>query len=294
MNNTNQFDWQTPLAFFVVVILGGSNAVAVRFSNLGLPPFWGAAIRFGTAALIFWLIVLIRKIELPRKRALGGVVIFGILTIGFSFSMLYWALLYIPPSITMVIGALGPLFTFFFALAHGQETFRWQSLVGGLMAFVGILLGIGDRIGDSLPLLPILAVAVGFAAVAEGNVIYKSFPKSNPLSVNAIALSVGTVMLLLVSLFSHESWTLPATQNTWIAYTYLVLGGSAAMFYLYLFVLGRWTASATSYAFLLFPVVTILISSWLTGEVITSRFLGGTAVVLLGVWIGVIAKSKAS
>lgn len=292
MSNSKQLDWQTSLAFFIVVILGGSNAVAVRFSNLELPPFWGAAFRFGSAALIFWLIVLVRKIALPRSRALKGTIIYGVLTIGISYSMLYWALLYIPPSITMVIGAMGPLFTFFFALAHGQEPFRWQGLAGGLMAFVGILLGIGDRIGDSLPLIPILAVVVGFAAVSEGTVLYKSYPKSDPLSVNAISLSVGTVMLLLVSLFARESWALPATQTTWIAYAYLVVGGSVGLFYLYLFILGRWTASATSYTFLLFPVATILISSWLVDEVITPRFLGGAAVVLLGVWIGVIVKPK--
>ena len=33
----------TRIAFVAFVILGGGNAVAVRFSNLGLPPFWGTA-----------------------------------------------------------------------------------------------------------------------------------------------------------------------------------------------------------------------------------------------------------
>ena len=171
MERTKQFNWLTLLAFFIVVLLGGSNAVAVRFSNLDLPPFWGAAFRFGSAAFIFWGIVLIRKIELPRGRALMGVIIFGILTIGVSYAMLYWALLFIPASTTMVIGALGPLFTFFFALIHGQEALHWRALIGGIVAFLGILLGIGNQIGDSLPLLPILAVMIGFASISEGNVL---------------------------------------------------------------------------------------------------------------------------
>jgi drug/metabolite transporter (DMT)-like permease len=202
---------------------------------------------------------------------------------------LYWALQFIQASLTMVIGALGPLFTFFFALAHGQENFRWKGLIGALMAFGGILLGIGDQIGQVESLLPILAVVVGFAAASEGTVLYKSFPKSDPLAVNAISFTTGTVMLAVISLIARETWRLPETQEAWFAYGYLVLGGSFALFYLVLYVLNRWTASATSYAFLLFPVVTIILGSWLANEVISGRFLLGAVIVLLGVWVGTIA-----
>ena len=292
MSRSSKLDWLTLSAFGTVVVLGGSNAVAVRFSNLDLPPFWGAAFRFGSAALIFWIIVLVQKLALPRGSALFGTIIFGILTIGISYALLYWALLFVPASTTMVIGALGPLITFLLAWAHGQEKFRWQGLLGGVVAFLGILYGIGNQIGSSLPLIPVLAVLVGFTATSEGTVLFKSFPKSNPLVVNAISLSVGTILLLLVSIIAGETWSLPSTKSALLAYVYLVLGGSVSLFYLYLFVLTRWTASATSYSFLLFPVATIGIAAWLGGEVITIQFLIGSAVVLAGVWLGVIVKPK--
>ncbi|MGD2026696.1 MAG: EamA family transporter [Anaerolineales bacterium] len=279
----------TLFAFVGIVIFGGSNAVAVRFSNFDLPPFWGAALRFGTAAVLFWVVTVMRGVQVPRGRALVGVVIYGALTVGISYAFLYWALQFIQASLTMVIGALGPLFTFFFALAHGQENFRWKGLIGALMAFGGILLGIGDQIGQVESLLPILAVVVGFAAASEGTVLYKSFPKSDPLAVNAISFTTGTVMLAVISLIARETWRLPETQEAWFAYGYLVLGGSFALFYLVLYVLNRWTASATSYAFLLFPVVTIILGSWLANEVISGRFLLGAVIVLLGVWVGTIA-----
>ena len=41
------------VAYGLMVILVGANAVAVRFSVAELPPFWGAALRFAAAALIF-------------------------------------------------------------------------------------------------------------------------------------------------------------------------------------------------------------------------------------------------
>ena len=39
------------LVFALIVLVGGSNFVAVRFSNRELPPFFGAGIRFVGASL---------------------------------------------------------------------------------------------------------------------------------------------------------------------------------------------------------------------------------------------------
>jgi len=280
----------TYLAFLVVVVIGGSNAVAVRFSNMELPPFWGAAFRFGAASLLFWAVVWLQRIPFPKGKALTGVVIYGALTIGVSYALLYWALLSVQASLLMVLMSLGPLLTFFFAWGHGQEKFRWQGLIGALVAFSGIILGVGGEFGASVPLLPLAAILVAAASIAEGTVLFKSFPRSHPLVVNAIALTVGTVILFLISLIAGETRALPTAAPTWIAFVYLVFAGSGLLFYLYLYVLERWTASATSYTFLLFPVATIIMASWLAGEIISPRFLLGTAVVLVGVWAGAIAR----
>jgi len=285
-------DGLTLVAFLAVVILGGSNAVAVRFSNFELPPFWGAAFRFASAAAIFWVIVLMRRIEIPRGQALKGALIYGILTIGINYAFIYWALVYVPASMAIVFLTLGPLFTFLFAWAHRQEAFRWRGLIGALVAFAGILIGLGSEIGSSVPLVPLLALVAGVVVMAEGTVLYKSYPSSEPLAVNALALSVGAAILLLISLVSGETWSLPATQTTWIAYGYLVLGGSVLMFYLFLYVLDRWTASATSYVFLLVPVATIVIAAWLLDERVSLRFLVGSVVVVVGVWVGAISLRK--
>jgi drug/metabolite transporter (DMT)-like permease len=285
-------DWKTIAAFIGVVILGGSNAVAVRFSNFELPPFWGATLRFASAALIFWIIVLARGIKIPRGRTLVGVLIYGALTIGISYAFIYWSLVYLPASQAIVFLTLGPLFTFIFAWAHGQEAFRWRSLVGAIVAFAGIVIGLGAEVGSSIPLVPLLAIIAGVAIGSEGTVLYKSYPKSEPLAVNAVALSIGSAILLIISLLFTETWSLPKTQSTWIAYGYLVIGGSVIMFYLFLYILQRWTASATSYVLLLVPLATIMIASFLLGEEVTFQFLIGCAIVLVGVWLGAISQTK--
>jgi drug/metabolite transporter (DMT)-like permease len=286
----DKIDGLTLAAFMGVVILGASNAIAIRFSNFELPPFWGATLRFGSAAVIFWVIVLIRRIELPRGRALVGALIYGASTVGISYACVYWALVFIPASLAIFFLTLGPLLTFLFAWAHGQESFRWRGLIGAMVAFIGILIGLGTEIGTTITIIPLLALIAGVAAGAEGTVLYKNYPSGKPLAINAIAMSTGAGILVLVSLLAGETWSLPVSQATWIAFGYLAIGGSVLMFYLFLYVLERWTASATAYTLLLIPIATVILAGWLLGEQVTTRFVIGSAIVLIGVWFGAISQ----
>lgn len=285
-------DKLTLLVFLLIVFQGGSNAVAVRFSNLELAPFWGAAFRFSSAALIFWAVVFARGIPVPKGKAFLGAAIYGALGFGVFYACLYWALLSVTASLTMVVLAMVPLLTFFSAWAHGLEVFRWRGLAGAFLALAGIVIAVGDQIGSSLQVIPLLAIFIAGVSVSEATVIYKSYPKGNPFTVNAVSLSAGAILLLLFSLVTGEEWNLPASATTWLAFLYLVLAGSVVLFYFYLFVLERWTASATSYAFLLFPIATIIIAALVLDEVITPRFLLGGAIVLIGVWVGALSGSK--
>jgi drug/metabolite transporter (DMT)-like permease len=281
-------DRGTVIAFVLFTILGGSNAVAVRISDFGLPPFFGAMARFAAAALIFWILVRARGIALPRGRTLVWVIVYGLLSNGVSYALIYWAILSVSPAVVMILLALSPLMTFFLALGHGLERFRWRGLLGSVIAVAGVLIAVGGSASHA-PLLPVLAIAAGAAAIAEASVLLKRITPPHPVATNAVALSSGAALLGGISLFARESWTLPAHGATWIAFIYLVLPGTVVMFFLYLTVLARWTASATSYGFLLFPIVTIVLSALITGEVITPTFLAGVGIVLGGVWLGTIA-----
>jgi drug/metabolite transporter (DMT)-like permease len=285
-------DLTTLIAFLFVVIIGGSNAVAVRFSNLELPPFWGAAVRFAGAALIFWVIVFVRRIEAPRGKSLVGAVIFGLLAVGFSYAFLYYGLLRVQAGLTMVVMAFTPLMTLFLAAAHGLEKFRWRGLAGALIALIGIVLGVTGSLSGEIPLLSLLAITAGALCLAEGNVVFKLIPKSHPVATNAVAVSTGAVFLTLLSLVVGEVWVLPEAGNALWAVLYLVIIGSGVLFYLYLFVLKRWTASATSYSFLLFPVSTIIIAALLAGEAVSLSFIIGGLMVMAGVWLGAFSKPK--
>jgi len=253
----------TLAAFALFVIVGGGASVAIRYTYGELPVFWGATARFLVAAAIFWGLAWGKKIPLPRGRALVGAALFGALSVGASFIFIYYGLTKVPASLYQTIIAVVPLLTLIFAVLHGLEKLHRRGLIGAILAVVGIGVAFGGSISGAISLSHLLAIIAGAACLAEAGIVAKRFPRSHPIATNAVAMTVGAVMLGVVSLFNGEAWVLPTGITTWLAFGYIVLGASVIAYLLFLFVLGRWTASATSYAFVLFPLVTVIVATQL-------------------------------
>ena len=271
-------------AFFVMVVLGGANFVAVRFSNVELAPFWGAGSRFVTSAVILAVIGLALRMPFPRGRTLVGAGLYGLLGFGAFYALTYVGLQEASAGSGAVLLSLAPLTTFLLAVVQRQERFRWRALAGALVALAGIVVMFGAPGG--VPLGSVVAFLGAAVAVGEAGVIAKWFPKAHPVSMNAVAMGVGGVLLLALSLIAGESWELPARTATWTALVYLILLGSVGLFVLFLFILKTWSASRTAYAFVLFPVVASLLGLWLEGDPITPALALGGVIVLGGVYIG--------
>ena len=285
-------DRTTLAAFLALVVITGGASVAIRFTYAELPPFWSGVARFICGGLFFWAWVLIGKIDLPRGKALLGAILFGVLGMGLSFSLIYWGLVKTPASLYQTILALVPLLTLFFAFFHRLEPFRSQGLLGALLTVAGIALAVGGSRGANLSFSRLLAIIGGAACLAEAGVVAKLFPRSHPVATNAVAMTVGAAILGLASFLAGEKPVIPTTITTWIAFGYIVIFVTIITFQLYLFVLGRWTATRTSYHFVLIPLVTILLASWLADEQITWQFMIGGTLVILGVWVGAILPTK--
>lgn len=75
------------------------------------------------------------------------------------------------------------------------------------------------------------------------------------MATNAVALSVGAVILAGLSLLTGEKWSLPTDARTWATFGYLVVIGAVLFNYLWLFVLARWPATKAAYGPVLFPIV---------------------------------------
>ena len=281
---TSTTDRTTLAAFVVVVFIAGLNFVAVRFSNRELPPFEGAALRFGAAALLFFLYARVRSIAFPRGRALAGAILFGLLGFSGAYAFLYWGLVTAPAGMGSVTLALVPVATPLLAAAHGLERLRARTVIGGAIAAIGIAVVLQEQLAATVPLASLAALVAAALCAAESGVLIKYFPRSHPAVTNAVAMGAGTVALVLISRIAGEAWVVPTHATTFIAYGYIV-ASTLVLFVLVLYILGRWTASAASLQFPLAPLVTVIAASILAGEGVTLAFVLGGVIVAAGVLI---------
>ncbi|MBB1261382.1 DMT family transporter [Streptomyces alkaliterrae] len=274
------------VAFAAAALFAGGNAVGIRFSNRELDALWGAALRFGAAAVLLLLIMAASRLALPRGRALAGAVLFGLLNFGLTFSLTYYALVRLHAGLTQTILALVPLAALLLAVAQRQERLRPAAVAGTLVAVAGVALVTQAPLRSAVPVLSVLAMLGAVLCLAQAAVLVRRLPKVHPVTMNAVGMTAAAVALFAGSLAAGDRWELPVRAATWWALGYLVVAGSVLTFVLYLFVIGRWGASRAAYVFVLVPVVTIVLSAWLDDEPLTGYLLFGAPLILLGVYLG--------
>jgi drug/metabolite transporter (DMT)-like permease len=278
--------------FGLIALLGGSNVVAVRLSNRELDPLWGAGSRFALASILLFGVALLARVQFPRGRALVGALLFGALNFFGFFSFAYYGLQRVPSAIGGVMIGLLPLLTLILAVAHRVEPFRLRSLVGALIAVSGVAVMVGSPVGAGIPVLSLGALFIAIVCGAEASIVVKRFPPMNAIALNTVATPLGAAMLLAVSALAGESWSLPERKTTWLAFAYVVPVGSVALFVIYIFVLNRWTASAVSYQFVLFPIVASLVGAWVADEPLSVSIAIGAVLAIAGVYVGALAPTK--
>jgi len=273
-------------AFAGVSVLGGGNAVGIRFSNRELDPLWGAGLRFALAGALLLVATAVLRLALPRGRALGGALVFGALNFGAAFALAYYALVRLHAGFGQIVLALVPLLTLLLAVAHRQERFRAGAVTGALLALAGVAVMSRGPLREAVPALSLLAALGSALCVAQAAVLVRRFPPVHPVVMNAVGMTAGAALLLAGALVAGESFTVPERDATLAAIGYLVVVGSGVVFVLYLFVLGRWSASRAAYTFVVIPVVTVALSAWLDDEPVGLGLVFGGALVVAGVYVG--------
>jgi drug/metabolite transporter (DMT)-like permease len=291
----NVTDERTALTAFVAMsVLAGGNAVAIRFSNRELDPFWGASLRFAFAASLLVAVMAILRLTLPSGRALAGAVLYGVLAIGGAFALAYYGFVRIHAGLGQTLLAVVPLATLFLAVVQRQERVRLGAVMGGLIALAGIAVMSNATLDADVPALSLIAVLGAAFCFAEAAVLVRHFPPVHPVTMNAVGMATGAALLFCGALLAGDTLELPRRAETWFAIGYLVPVGSVLVFVLYLVVLRYWEASRAAYEFVLIPVVTVALSTWLDDEPLGLGLLLGGPLVLLGVYVGALRRAASA
>lgn len=273
-------------AFLGAAVLASGNAVAIKVSLDELQPLWSATLRFGLASVVLAIVMTALRLPWPRGHELSGALVFGALGFAATFALANYALLTVPAGAGQTILALVPLATLLIAVAARQERLTVARVIGAVIAVVGVAIVYLRGVSEPIPLLSLLAVLGAVVTMSAASVFVRRFPPAHPVAMNAVAVVVACVLLLLGTLVAGEDMVVPVSPETLTALGYLGVAGSVVTFSLMLLVLKYWSASRTNYVLVVIPAFTIPVAAWVLGEEVPATLLVGGAVIVAGVYLG--------
>jgi len=288
------FDIRVVSAFFAIYVLWGTTFLAIRIAVQELPPLFAAGTRFFIAGAVLYGFVRLRQHSRPTTTQWRSLAILGLLMFVAEYGPLFWAEKYVPSGIASVLEATLPLITIVLEVfVFRLQRFGWSLFVATLLGFcgVGVLLLQGGE--QHVGVLPCIAILAGATAWSLGSVLNRSLelPASKPLTAGA-AMMLGGGMLLALSASFGEMHSLPHVSfRAVLALLYLIVFGSLLGFTAFVWLLARMPATRVASHAYVNPIVAVALGHFVAGEIITTRTLIGTALVLMSVFL-ILRKTK--
>ena len=267
----------------LIAISAASFGTLAIFSKFlyrdGLDIFTILFLRFGIAALLMLVILLIRREKFPRGKILLQLIGMGALGyVGQSFSYLT-AIKYASAGLVALLLYLYPMFVFILSVIVLHEKATWIKIVAIIIALVGTAFTV-DPTGGQLPgiLLAIAAALIYSIYIIVGTNVMKHV--SAVQSSVIIFASAGTIYGILMA---SNGMHLPSTNSGWINILGIVLVATVIPVVAFLAGLERIGPTNAAMLSTLEPVVTVLLAAWIFGERLQSIALFGGGLILIAV-----------
>ena len=284
----DKLDAKAAILLTALCLIWGLNAVAIKFSNEGIAPLFGAGLRsvIATVCLMIWMIR--KRLELFPGRLIDGLIV-GFL-FGVEFGLLYLALLYTTASSAWIL-----LYTTPFFHAFGAHFFligdrlSWNKAAGLILSFVGILILLSSHLGlpSKLQITGDL-LAIGAAVLWALTTVYikrRLVTAVSPYHTLFYQILFSIPILFLLSFVFQET---PVSHVDWLILLSVAYQGILVAFLSYLgwfFLVHTYTVSRLSSFSFLTPVFATLAGVGLLNEQLTPRLIASLTLVCIGIYI---------
>lgn len=269
------------LSLLSLYFLWGGTYLAMRIALNGFPPFILAGVRQLTAGVILFLVLWLRKHELPTRRQwLTAILVGGLLLVVGNGGVVFAEQWVSSGLAALALGAI-PLWAALFSGLFGRWPRRIEWFGLGLGFFGLVLLNLENGLHAN----PLGAIVLFIAPIgwAFGSILSQHLPSPKGLMASASQMLAGGVLLFIVGFASGEHITSMPGPGPWAAMAYLIIGGSLIAFSAYGYLLSHVRpALATSYAYVN-PLVAVGLGVTLAGEQITTIGLLAMLTILSGV-----------
>ncbi|MFD2177190.1 DMT family transporter [Veronia pacifica] len=267
----------TVLLFLSVCLIWGTTWFAMEVAVHTIPPIFATALRFFLAAPVLFALAkaLNQPLMFPKEKR-GWVVIVALMYFAIPFTLMIYGEQYISSGLASIIFANMPVAVMLMSgLFLGLRLAKHQ-IFGLLTAVVSLCLIIGNEMqmggDDYLTGTVSLGLAVLIHAVMYV-LVQKHCKEVQVLTYNAVPCFLASMFLFAVSAMTENVVVEAISWNSLSAVVYLGFAASVGGIVAY-FKLGQVsTPFQASICFLIFPVVALLISAFINGEMLSEQSL---------------------
>ena len=289
---SNSPRWLIP-ALLACYLVWGSTYLAIRFALVSFPPYFQMGSRFVVAGMLLMAWMRWRGAAWPGLTEWRNAAVVGSLMLAAAMGWLASAQQYIGSGLVATFIAIVPMVVCAFGLLAGKRPTRLE-LAGMALGAMGVLLLVR---GASFSASPVgIALIIGSViAWSLGSVLQTTRLPLAPGPIGfASEMLCGGAVLMVISLSLGEQPSWPPQPKAFAAWAYLVVFGSLVAFSAYLYLLANASpALATSYAFVN-PVIALALGVALGGEVVSGGEWLACGVILMGVMLIFLSKTKKS
>ena len=185
---------------FVFILLWSSAFITTKPIVDNSEPFTALCFRFFFVAIGFFIYsIFTKKIILDKEKYIIQSLFSGILFHGLYLGGVFFSVSKgLPTGIAALIVTLQPILTNALAGPILNEKVTWKQWIGVILGFFGACLVLGYDVGNTLPIIGILASIVALIAITASTLWQKKLSNNLPLSVSNMYQAIGGCLFHLI------------------------------------------------------------------------------------------------
>ncbi len=276
--------------YIIIVIIWGSTWLAIKYQLGIVEPTLSIAYRFFLSSILLFLYCKALKLNLRFNwkehffMALQGIFIFG-----FNFWFLYYSEIYVVSGLVAVVFSTITLMNILNGTLFLKKVIRYNVMIGALIGISGVVLIFYQeyqKVEFSKDFFwgMILAFLGTFSASLGSIISARNQQHRLPvLQTNVYAMGYGAIMTMIAHLIlNNATLTFDYSLQYISSLLYLSIFGSIIAFGAYLTLLGRIGADKAAYSTVVFPIVSLGLSSIFENFEFSIITIVGIGIILLG------------
>ncbi len=275
--------------FLLLAFIWGSSFILIKKSLVSFEPFTVSALRVSISSICFAPIVFYYRNEINWNR-LALFILIGLTGSGIPAFLYPLGQSQISSSLAGVLNALTPLFTFIFAVVIFKSPFRFKSLVGLSLGFVGtsILILYGESLSANVNIWYALFIVGGTICYGLNvNLVKSFFQNTKAIIVSSCSFFIiGPPAMLYLLLTSDLSSSIehPDFYSSLAAVTTLSVFGTVLSTVLFFKLIQKTSPVLSASVSYLIPIVAILWGIY-DGEIINLFHILGMLLIVGGIYL---------